>query len=279
MLEAYKKINEQVKSHKRVIPSAEWLLDNFYMVEEQSKQIQQQLPNNLKEFPLLESGIPRIYAIAEDMVSYTDGRLDEDILIEYLREYQTITPLTSGELWIAPLMIKIALIKKIREIAVHMVELQKQKNEGSKWGALLLENIDAPKEELQQLIMEHDRINGYMSSSYAEAMLQVFRNGGSKGTSLITWLDGKLALQGMNIDEMLQKEHQNQAKYQVSIGNAITSLKFLQSVKWEDIFEELSFLEKILREDPSGYYSKMEFASREYYRNELVKIAKKYKVE
>ena len=279
LLEAYKKINEQVKSHKRIIPSAEWLLDNFYMVEEQSKQIQQQLPNNLREFPLLESGIPRVYAIAEDIVSFTDGRLDEDILIEYLREYQNITPLTSCELWIVPLMVKIALIKRIREIAIHMVELQKQKNEGSKWGALLLENIDAPKEELQRLIMEHDRINGYMSPSYAEAMLQVFRNGGSKGSSLITWLDGKLALQGMDIDEMLQKEHQYRAKYQISIGNAITSLKFLQSIKWEDIFEELSFLEKTLRKDPSGYYSKMEFASRDYYRNELVKIAKKYKVD
>ncbi|MFY9176826.1 MAG: glucoamylase family protein [Caldicoprobacterales bacterium] len=278
LLEAYKKINEQVKSYKRVISSAEWLLDNFYMLEEQSKQIQHQLPDNLREYPVLESGIPRIYAIAEDIVDYTDGQLDEDILIEYLREYQSVTPLTSGELWIVPLMIKIALIKKIREIAVHIVELQKQKNEGNKWGSLLLENIDAPKEKLHQLIMEHDKINSYMSSSYAEAMLRVFRNSGSKGTSLVTWLDGKLALQGINIDDMVQLEHQTQAKYQVSIGNAITSLRFLQSVKWEDIFENLSFLEKILREDPSGFYAKMEFVSREYYRNELVKLANKYKV-
>ncbi|NLI60079.1 MAG: glycosyl transferase [Clostridiales bacterium] len=278
LLDAYKKINEQVKAKQKVIPAAEWLLDNFYMVEEQSKQIQQQLPNNMRELPMLDSGIPRIYAIAEEIVVYNNGQLDEKILIDFLKEYQSITPLNSGELWVVPLMIKIALIKKIRSIAVHIAKLQKEKNDGHKWGTLLLQKIDSSKDKLQGLIMEHDRIHGYMSPSYTEAMLRTFRNSGNKSASLMTWLDGKLALQGTNIDEIIQEEHQIQASYQVSIGNSIISLKHLLSIRWEDFFEYLSLLEEILNEDPSGFYPQMEFASRNYYRNELVKVAKKYKV-
>lgn len=278
LLDAYQKINEQVKAKQSIIHAAEWLLDNFYMLEEQSKQIQMELPKNLKELPVLDSGIPRVYTIAEEVVAFTDGILDEDIIINFIEGYQSIVPLNSDELWIIPLMIKVALIKRIRELAVHIVELQNQKNQGRKWGALLLENIDGSKDKLHRLIMEHDKENGYMSTSYAEGMLQIFRSNGNRAASLMTWLDGKLALQGTNIDEMIQKEHQKQAGYQVSIGNSITSLKFLLSIRWEDIYEDLSPLEKILNEDPSGFYPDMEFASRNYYRNELVKIARKYKV-
>ena len=278
LLNAYREINEQVKGKQEIIPAAEWLLDNFYMVEEQSKQIQHELPRNFRELPILELGIPRVYEIAEGIVSYRSGQLEEEPIIGYLKEYQSVTPLNNGELWILPLMIKVSLIKKIRERAADIVEYQKQKNHGRKWGALLVEKVDAPGEELQTFIMEHDREVGYMLPSYAEGMLRVFRDSGSKGTSLLTWLDGKLALQGTNADELIQTVREQQSDYQVSIGNYIISLKFLLSIRWEEIFEELSSLDHILNQDPSGFYSKMEFTSRNYYRTGLVKIARKYGV-
>lgn len=278
LLNAYREINEQVKAKQEIIPAAEWLLDNFYMVEEQSKQIQHELPRNFRELPILESGIPRVYEIAEGIVSYRSGQLEEEPIIGFLKEYQSVTPLNNGELWILPLMIKVSLIKKIRERAVDIVEYQNQKNHGRKWGTLLVDNVDAPGEELQRLIMEHDREIGYMLPPYAEGMLRVFRDSGSKGTSLLMWLDGKLALQGTNSDELIQTVREQQGDYQVSIGNYIISLKFLLSIRWEEIFEELSSLDHILNQDPSGFYSKMEFTSRNYYRAGLVKIARKYRV-
>lgn len=278
LLEAYKKINEQVKAKQNIIPAAEWLLDNFYMIEEQAKQIQNELTGNFRELPIVESGEPRIYEVARNMVSHSQGQLDEEEIVDFLEAYQSITPLNSGELWIAPLMLKVILIKRIKGIATDIVKLQEQKNHGSKWGMLLLQNIDAPREVLQSLIMEHDRENVYISPPYVGGMLQVFRGSGSKGAPLMTWLDGKLALQGTNLEEMMQGERENQAEYQVSIGNCITSLKFLSSLKWEDIFEKLSSLESILNGDPSGFYLHMEFTSRNHYRNQILKIARKYGV-
>jgi cyclic beta-1,2-glucan synthetase len=277
LLKTYKKINEQVKAKQSIIPAAEWLLDNFYMVEEQSKQIQQECI--FRNLPILKTGIPRIYEIAENIVSCTHGQLDENALVEFLDQYQTVTPLNSAELWIAPLMIKIVLIKSIKKIALNIVELQGQKNNGNRWGNLLLQKIDASNHELQSLVMEHDKENSHMPPSYIDGMLQAFRESGSKGISLMTWLDGKLALQGTSAEEIMQIERKKQADYQLSIGNYITSLKFLSTLRWEDIFESLSYLERILNHDPSGFYPDMEFTSRNYYRDELVKLSRKHRVD
>ncbi|NLJ40796.1 MAG: glycosyl transferase, partial [Clostridiales bacterium] len=275
---AYKKVDEQVKAKQNIIPAAEWILDNFYMLEEQSKHIQLERLDNFGELPTLEGGKLRIYALAEDFVSFTDGKLGEEEIISFLEGYQSITPLDSGELWIFPMAIKIALIRKTREVAVHIVKLQEQKKDGQRWGTLFVDSIDAPKGEMHKLIVNHDSQIDYMPASYVEGMLLVFRNSGEKSAHLMTWLDGKLALQGTNAEEMIQLEHQKQAGYQVSIGNCITSLRFLLSIRWEEIFEELSLLEEILNNDPAKFYSEMEFVSRDYYRNELIKIARKYKV-
>jgi len=282
LIKAYKTINEQVKSKQRVVPAAEWLLDNFYMIEEQIKEIQRGLMEGYKKLPIIKSGshrgLPRVYAIAEEIVSYTDSDLDEETIINFLREYQSITPLSCVELWAFPFMLKIALIKKVKKTAVYIVESQEQKLEAQKWANKLLSCLENSKEDLHRLIAEHDKNIRILSTSYAEGLLQCFRNYGSEAAPMIAWLDGRLALQNTNADEIVQAEHQQQVSYQLSIGNAITSLRFISSIKWEDVFEELSLVEQILREDPEGSYSKMEFSSRDYYRHEVELLAKAAKV-
>jgi type II secretory ATPase GspE/PulE/Tfp pilus assembly ATPase PilB-like protein len=44
-------------------------------------------------------------------------------------------------------------------------------------------------------------------------------------------------------------------------------------MNWRAHFEKLSAVEAILREDPSGVYSSMDFQSRDFYRHSLEKIA------
>jgi len=118
LIKAYKTINEQVKAKQHVVPAAEWLLDNFYMVEEQIKEIQHGLAQDYKDLPILESsgsnGLPRIYGIAEKIVYCTNADVDEEAITIFLREYQSIAPLASVELWTFPFMLKIALIKRIK---------------------------------------------------------------------------------------------------------------------------------------------------------------------
>jgi len=283
LVKAYKITNEEVKAKGSIVPAAEWLLDNFYMIEEQVKEILHNLPKNcFKDLPLLESepykGLPRVYAIAAEMVSDTDGRVDEETIITYINEYQSEVPLYCSELWALPLMLKIALIKKVRDIAVHIVETQQQRNEADRWAQILLNALSESTEELQKRISEHDDKVGKMTPPYAERLLQRLREQGAEAAGIVRWVDGKLALLNTSPDEIIQKEHGRQTAYQVSMGNSITSLRFLSGVKWEDTFEEISLMEKILTRDPAGIYSKMEFASREYYRRQVQKIAKSLRI-
>lgn len=282
LIKAYKTINEQVKAKQHVVPAAEWLLDNFYMVEEQIKEIQHGLAQDYKDLPILESsgsnGLPRIYGIAEKIVYCTNADMDEEAITIFLREYQSIAPLASVELWTFPFMLKIALIKRIKNIAMYIVESQEQKLEAKKWADKLLTCFEDSVESLHKAITEHDSKIELLTTSYAEGLIQCFRNYGSEAAPMIAWLDGRLALQGTSAEQIIQAEHQQQVSYQVSIGNAITSLRFLSSLKWEDIFEELSLVEQILREDPEGSYAKMEFASRDFYRHEVEILSKAAKI-
>src|SRR5690606_30979552 len=92
---------------------------------------------------------------------------------------------------------------------------------------------------------------------------------------IIKRIDEKLVNYETDAEAVIRQEYRNQTEAKVSIGNVITSLKFVSGLKWKDIFEELSEVEKILREDPAHTYSKMEFASRDYYRKVVEKLSKR----
>jgi len=279
LLKAYKITNEVVKNKGYIVPAAEWLLDNFYMIEEHIKDIKHSLSQDYYyELPLLETGkfrgLPRAYALVEEMLSYTDSSINDDELKAFICGYQLVTPLTSRELWVIPTMIRIALIKKIRDISVHIVESQNLKREAEDWAERLLAALESGEEDINQAISDHDSQIGTMVPAYAERLLKRLREQGSEAAPVLRWIDGKLALQGTNAEEIIQQEHQQQAAYKVSIGNAITTLRFLAGIKWEELFEELSIVEQTLRQDPEGVYGKMEFASRDFYRRQVEELAK-----
>jgi len=71
------------------------------------------------------------------------------------------------------------------------------------------------------------------------------------------------------LSELNLREQNRQAKDQISIGNAFTSLRQLALLDWRRIFEQLSRVEGLLRLDPSGVYPKMDFDSRDRYRRAM----------
>ncbi len=283
LIQAYRSTNEEVKSKRDIVPAAEWLLDNFYVIEEQVKEIGHSLPRNFyKELPTLSKGTykgyPRVYGIAVEMVSLAEGRMDEDFILHFLGQYQLTSPLSGGELWAIPLMIRISLIQKIREITIYISTAQTERALADAWSVKLLKAMEGSKDGLQQIITEHDNTIKVMTPVYAERLLQRLRDQGADAAPIIRWVDGKLAVQRTGADEIIQIAHQQQAAYQVSMGNAVTGLRFISGLRWDELFEALSLAEQILCKDPSGIYPVMEFASRDYYRHNLECIAKKYNV-
>jgi len=102
--QAYRAIARATSAHQPMTPAAEWLLDNFHIVDEQVRDIKIDLPSGfyrllpkLSDGPL--QGYPRIFGVAWALVAHTDSALDLEKLTRFVRAYQRVQPLTIGELW------------------------------------------------------------------------------------------------------------------------------------------------------------------------------------
>ncbi|HWR61410.1 MAG TPA: glucoamylase family protein [Clostridia bacterium] len=279
----YKELNEYANVRSSVTPAAEWLLDNFYIIEEQVKEIRQSLSRKYySQLPRLKSGVlkgyPRVYAIALELVSHTDGRFDDKQLVGFVEAYQTQSLLSSGELWAIPMMVRMALIEHIRHVCESIESSQQQWHKAEKLAEQLLSYKDRKPEELLGLAKESMKHLEAINPSYGEHLLNRLKQHGIEIAPIIQYIDERLCEQHTTSESITHLEHREQAARQVSMGNSITSLRFISTLDWKLIFEELSQVEQILRKDPAEIYPKMDFPSRDSYRHEVEKISKKLKV-
>ncbi|EIV99663.1 LOW QUALITY PROTEIN: cellobiose phosphorylase [Thermoanaerobacter siderophilus SR4] len=277
----YRNLNSILKEEDVYISQEEeWLLDNFYIIEEQVKEIRKSLSKSYYSgLPGLKNGLfkgyPRIYAIAFELVLHTDGKIDEKAIINFIKAYQTKALLSSSELWALSLMIRIALVEKIKRFARKLVETRHQREKAEKILTLLLEK-EMKYEEVEKLIRNNINVADRFPLQFIEHLVSRLRKEGSNSVNVIQSIEKILMEYDTSINDVAEKAHQIQAKRQISIGNAITSLKTVSSLDWAQIFESLSSVEQVLRQDPDGTYPKMDFESRDYYRHEIEKIAKYY---
>jgi cyclic beta-1,2-glucan synthetase len=134
---AYEEIASAVRQGEAVTTEDEWLLDNYYIVEEQLREIRDDLPQQYyRELPKLASGEPRVYALAFELVLHTDSALDEETLIRFLQEYQSVAPLSIGEVWAVPIMLRLVLVENLRRVAAQMIAARRCRQEARRiWAA------------------------------------------------------------------------------------------------------------------------------------------------
>jgi cyclic beta-1,2-glucan synthetase len=123
LLQANELLTEAAASNLRVAPASEWLLDNFYKIEDQIRMAKRHLPKDYsKELPHLLrgplAGYPRIYDLARELIIHTDGQVDAESLKRIVDAYQTITLLNLGELWAVAIMLRLSLIENLRRISL-----------------------------------------------------------------------------------------------------------------------------------------------------------------
>src|SRR3977135_3173081 len=113
LVAAYRTLVETIRNGRPISPAAEWLVDNFHIVEEQLREIRQDLPKSYyHELPKLAEGelkdYPRIYAVSLALIAHTDCRLDTNTMRRFIASYQTVDPLTIGELWAVAITLRLA---------------------------------------------------------------------------------------------------------------------------------------------------------------------------
>lgn len=268
-----------VKTRSRIAPAGEWLLDNFYMIEEQIRTARRHLPKDYsRELPRLatgsSAGLPRVYDLALASIAHGDGRIDAEILSRFVAAYQTVTPLTLGELWAIPIMLRLALIENLRRVSLRITSARAYVNQARDWASQMIEVAGSDPKSLILVIADMARSKPPMVSAFIAELVRRLQGHGPALAMPLTWIEQRLAEESLTIEQLVLAENQQQAVDQVSVSNTIGSLRFLGAHDWRVFVENMSIVEQILREDPVDTYRSMDFASRDEYRRVIDRLAK-----
>lgn len=270
---SYDLLTESVALDIPVPPSGEWILDNFYVIEEQVGIIQEELKyKEYKKLPAVK-GKARIYLLARDLVFFTDGNISKEVIEKFMNSYESRRKISMNEIWLFPVMLKIALIHYIRNIAERLITSQYQKFKV----ASLVERIIKNKSTSEQVFSQYRNINlNGEITSYVEFLVYLLKKEGKSAKKYINVLNEEVKKAGTTIDEIIKIEHYDMALRRVSISNCITSIKNILRYNWSDIFENINGIEKILFQDE--WYLKSDYETKTLYRNAIQKLSKELKI-
>ena len=267
---SYQRIADAVRSGESISPAAEWVVDNYHIIEEQLREIREDLPQQYyRELPKLDqgewSGFPRVFELAHDLIVHTDSGLSQDLIVSFVDAYQRTTSLTSGEVWAVPIMLRLVLVENLRRLSAHI---------------LAGRELRVRAEDLTRRWLADQSSTGPSSPLDSPALvvhlLDCLREANPERAGVcLADVAQRFGKPHEAIDELVRKEQQRQAADQVSVGNIITSMQLLNGLDWKKFFEQVSLVEQTLRQDPAQVYQEMDFSTRDQYRHAVEAIAKR----
>lgn len=276
----YSILNEHMKLKINIEPAGEWILDNFYAIEEAVKHVEKELTE--KKYKSLNGiangkykGYARIYELATEIIGYTDGKIDEDAIKLFLISYQKNKLLTIEEIWNFPIFLQIAIIQNVRDICDRILNSQIQKYKVESIIERLVENKDKTKQNFNKQVKDVRQQNKNMSYAYIEYLSFKLKSYGKKGIPYLNILEEQINKLGLSIGNVINQVHFSLAINKVSIGNLITSLKEISHIDFAEISKQIGGIEEILLEDPAHVYEKMDYNTKSDYQNKIREISKK----
>lgn len=277
--DAYRVLSRLAKAEQELSPAAEWLIDNFYIIQEQIVQVGVDFPKGYqKNLPLLNSGeysgLPRVYELVLNYLTHTDNMVDNEVLIQYTQNYQQVETLMQGEIWAIPIMIRLILIQRLAEKASRILHRK---------------SIDRDVNQLIKEIEEHNLqepgaftsllsnwMNTHSGNSAPLQLIELFNQLQASGLLLEEqkrWFNYRIRQFDMTLEEAMRIEAQKQSRLQVSIQNAVISLRETSETDWAEFVEECSVIDRILSLDPLGRYPLMDFQTRDSYRKAVERLS------
>ncbi len=275
LVESYRSIARAIRDEKTITPAAEWFVDNFHIVDEQLREIIDDLPPGYyRQLPKLASGHlkdhPRVFGVAWAFVAHTDSRFDPDMLRRFVMAYQRVQPLTIGELWALAISLRVVLVENLRRLAERIVHSREARLEADELADSLFGSgalaAQPPANALR-------RFEGKpLATAFAVQLVQRLRDLDPKVRPVLRWLDERLAAQGATADDMVHAEHQQQAAMSITVRNIITSMRLTSEFNWAEFVEAVSPVDKILQCD--SRYAEMDFVTRDTYRHAIEDLSR-----
>jgi len=279
LLAAYDVVAAAASPGQRSVPAEAWLLDNFYLIEQQISLARRHLPRGYsRQLPRLadnlSAGFPRIYDLAIELISHMDGRVDRDDTTQFLAAYQTVEPLKLGELWAFPIMLQLALLENLRRISVLIARRREDIDTAITWADRMLATAEKEPKQLIQLLAEFANADRPLTAPFVEEFYARLQAQGPAMTFVQAWVEHKLLEQGVSAVQLSAAAARTAAANQISIANSIASLRFISAMDWRDFVESLSLVEQTLREDPAEMYPSQDFSTRDRYRHVIEDLAR-----
>jgi cyclic beta-1,2-glucan synthetase len=275
LLAAYRSIAAAAARGHPVTPAAEWLLDNYHLVEEQIREIRQDLPPSFyRLLPKLANGplvgYPRVFGLAWAFVAHTDSRFDPEWLRRFVRAYQGVQPLTIGELWATAITLRIVLVENLRRATALIVRSRLERESADEIADRLL-GVNGCTVEPEAL-SRRDAGGAILSAAFVVQLIHRLRDQDPHVTPALQWLEQRLNAQGANSEQIVRDEHQRQGASNVTVRNIIMSMRLLSDMDWPDFFESVSLVDELLRAH-SGFDA-MDFPTRNLYRSAIERLAR-----
>ncbi len=260
-------------------PAGEWLLDNYHVLQEHIGEVRESLPQGYyRELPELAdgplAGYPRVYELAITLISHSEGRIDLDNVSGFVAAFQRVSSLTIGELWAVPAMLRLGLIENVRRMALRAVQRLDEMAAANAAAARIARAGEAGRDALDAALSRFASHHPPLTPTFVSRFLQQLRIEGGALPAVVR-LEQWIAEEALGAEEATVRATQRLALTQVGMANSITSLRAVARMNWRVFVEEQSRMEPILRQDPSGFYPRMTFDTRDRYRHAVERIAKR----
>ncbi|ASK20345.1 GH36-type glycosyl hydrolase domain-containing protein [Halomonas sp. N3-2A] len=310
LLAAYRACAVTLAEGRDVVPAAAWLLDNYHLIEAQIREIRGDLPPGYyRQLPKLAegpfAGYPRVFGIAWAFIAHTDSNIELANLRTFIKAYQRIQPLTIGELWAVAITLRIVLVENLRRLADQIISEQTARDAAdtlaAKWIATensspkrndssnhystyndSVNNESANSVSTDNCSMDEGSIDHQfpsftsqktpLSAPFIAQLAKRLRGVNPHTNALACWLFEQLNRQGESIDDVVQSTQQRQGAANVTVRNIITSMRFISSTDWAELFESVSLVDVKLREH--SRFAQYDFSTRNQYRIAVEELAR-----
>ncbi|HEX6220244.1 MAG TPA: glycosyl transferase, partial [Acidimicrobiia bacterium] len=274
LLSAYQELSKAIREEALLTPAAEWLVDNFHLVESQLSEIRENLPPSYyRELPKLEdghlAGYPRVYGIAWAYVAHLDSRFDAEALQRFVTSYQEVEHLTIGELWAIPITLRLVLVENLRRMVETIMRARRLRRQAEDIADGLL-GINGDRDQARSALQRYGPDE--LPQPFAVQLLQRLRDHDPETTPGLAWLLRRIEAEGKTPEEVVNETHRRQAATNLSVRNVVTSLRHIDLFDWAAFVEGVSLVDHTLAAESS--YREMSFATRDRYRHAIEELSK-----
>ncbi len=276
--EAHERVLSAATNGDEKDPAAEWLLDNYYVVQEHLRDVRANMPRGYyRELPELLSGpltgYPRVYELTITLISHSEARIDPHNVDLFVEALQSVTPLSIGELWAVPAMLRLGLIESVRRMTLRTVQRLDERELAAHWAQRLLTASDRGGHEFRDALKEFADADHELTPHFVSTLLQLLRQVGG-ASPVLMWVEHWMREAGSEPDNAVAAAGQRQVLTQIMMANSITSLRTVGRRDWRLFVEQHSAMDAVLRTDPMACYARMTFATRDRYRHAVERIAR-----